>query len=80
MHAPACTRTSDAAAVQPRGVSPVPVAPAMQAHVIVPGAFNKMESVAQCRGKCRATKGCNAWLYCWRPDGCDDGHVYRPDW
>lgn len=58
----------------------MPVAPAMQAHVIVPGAFNKMESVAQCRGKCRATKGCNAWLYCWRPDGCDDGHVYRPDW
>jgi len=52
----------------------------MQAHVIVPGAFNKLPSVTQCRRKCRTTKGCNAWLYCWRPDGCDDGHFYRPDW
>ena len=31
------------------------------------------ESTSACRGSCLASEDCNAWLYCWRLGGCDDG-------
>ena len=37
-------------------------------------------STAACRHSCRAAKDCNAWIYCWRPGGCDDGHEYHQEW
>lgn len=52
----------------------------MQAFVILPGAFNIKASAADCRKQCQRTHGCNAWMFCWRSGGCDDGHAYRPDW
>jgi len=33
-----------------------------------------------CREACAKQAGCNAWLYCWRPGGCDDGVEYNPRW
>ena len=36
------------------------------------------DNAASCRRSCQASEACNAWIYCWRPDGCDDGRDVRP--
>ena len=44
------------------------------------GLVDVQESIGACRHSCRATQDCNAWVYCWRPGGCDDGREFHPDW
>ena len=48
--------------------------------MLLPGNFNTRSSVSACRGSCQTTRGCNAWIYCRHPRGCDDGREYHPDW
>ncbi len=45
----------------------------------MPGKFNAEASVAGCRRSCAVNAGCNAWVHCWEPGGCDDGRDVRPD-
>ncbi len=35
--------------------------------------------MAGCRRSCAINAGCNAWVHCWEPGGCDDGRDVRPD-
>lgn len=51
----------------------------LQALVQLPGKFNLQPDIVHCRRSCRAAAGCNAWVYCWEPDGCDDGRDVRSD-
>jgi len=52
----------------------------MQAYIIQPGTFNHQPDANACRKQCRGMRACNAWMFCSRPGGCDDGYTYRPDW
>ena len=52
----------------------------VQAYVIQPGAFNIQDDAACCRKQCKGMSSCNAWMFCSRRGGCDDGYTYRPEW
>lgn len=53
---------------------------AAQRSVLLPGRNNRLMNLHSCREACAKQAGCNAWLYCWRPGGCDDGVEYNPRW
>lgn len=52
----------------------------MQRSVLLPGKNNKQSGLEACRASCLAEAACTAWLYCWRPGGCDDGVNYNNYW
>lgn len=54
--------------------------PTLQRSVLLPGKENRLPSLEACRAACLAEAACTAWLYCWRPGGCDDGIVYNNYW